>query len=332
MAGLVPATQTRRRRKLSAGGAMAMLANTVFLGGRDKPGHDDLEFWIQTAPCNEEPPLTSLAERLGHRPDAKLLIVNCDDLGSSAAANRAIADVMGKGLATSATLMVPCPWAPEGARMAKGGGIGVHLTLTAEYPGYRWRSLTAAPSLHDDEGFMPATVQEVWAKADLADVRAECRAQIDQAYAWGVDVTHLDAHMGTMQLDPRYHAIMMELAAAYRLPVRMFGLRTEEMFKVPGRAQAAAAGVLHPDYMIDLWQRPRHTLADRMAALRPGVTELFFHPVEDGPELRAYDPTHPDIRTGDYAAMLDPSFAAMVAAAGATLIDFSALRDLQRAA
>lgn len=281
--------------------------------------------------------MRSLAERLGHRPDAKLLIVNCDDLGSSASANRAIADVMARGLATSATLMVPCPWALDGVRRAaqagKGvGGIGVHLTLTAEYPGYRWRSLTAAASLHDAEGYLPATAQEVWAGADLAEVRAECRAQIEQAYAWGVDVTHLDAHMGTMQLDPRFHAILLELAARYRLPVRMFGQRTEEMFKVAGRAEAAKAGVLHPDHMIDLWQRPRHTLADRLAGLRPGLTELFLHPVEDGPELSAYDPTHPEIRTGDYAQMLDPSFAQMVHAAGATPIGFRELRDLQRAA
>ena len=280
--------------------------------------------------------MPSLAERLGYAADAKLLIVNCDDLGSSASANRAIADVMARGAATSATLMVPCPWALDGMRSAAqagkgGGGIGVHLTLTAEYPGYRWRSLTAATSLHDDEGFMPATIQEVWAKADLADVRAECRAQIDQAYAWGVDVTHLDAHMGTMQLDPRYHAIMIELAAAYRLPVRMFGQRTEAMFNVPGRAQAADAGVLHPDYMIDLWQRPRGTLAEKLAGLRPGVTELFLHPVEDGPELRAYDPTHPEIRCGDYAEMLDPSFETMIAAAGAVRISFREIRDLQRA-
>jgi predicted glycoside hydrolase/deacetylase ChbG (UPF0249 family) len=274
----------------------------------------------------------SLAERLGHPADAKLLIVNCDDLGSSASANRAVAHVMARGLATSATLMVPCPWALDGVRIAQGGGIGVHLTLTAEYPGYRWRSLTAAASLHDAEGYMPATTQEVWARADLAEVRAECRAQIDQAYAWGVDVTHLDAHMGTMQLDPRFHAILLELAADYRLPVRMFSARAEEALKVPARAEAARAGVLHPDHMIDLWQRPRHTLADRLADLRPGVTELFFHPVEDGPELAAYDPTHPEIRTGDYAQMLDPSFAEMVRAAGATLIDFRALRELQRAA
>jgi predicted glycoside hydrolase/deacetylase ChbG (UPF0249 family) len=276
--------------------------------------------------------MVSLVERLGHPPDAKLLIVNCDDLGSSASANRAIADVMARGLASDATLMVPCPWALDGVRTATAGGIGVHLTLTCEYPGYRWRSLTGAASLHDPEGFLPATTQEVWAKADLAEVEAECRAQIEQAYAWGVDVTHLDAHMGTMQLEPRYHAILVQLAAEHRLPVRMFSARAEAVVKTPARAQAAAAGVLHPDHFIDLWKRPRHTLPERLAALRPGVTELFFHPVEEGPELRAYDPIDPEVRSGDYAQMLDPSFAELVAASGATRIGFRALRDLQRAA
>ena len=275
--------------------------------------------------------MTTLAERLGYRPEEKLLIVNCDDLGSSASANRAIGDVVERGLATSATLMVPCPWALDGATKAQRGGIGVHLTLTCEYSAYRWRSLTGAASLHDAQGFMPATVQEVWEKADLADVRAECRAQIEQAYEWGVDVTHLDTHMGTMQLEPRYSAVFLQLAAEYRLPVRMFGARMEERWGFAARAPAAAAGVLHPDHMINLWARPRGTFAERMAMLRPGVTELFFHPVEDGPELRAYDPREPEIRVGDYAEMRSPAYREAIAAAGARLISFAPLRDLMRA-
>lgn len=274
--------------------------------------------------------MAGLAERLGFAPDAKLLIVNCDDLGSSASANRAIADVIHRGAATSATLMVPCPWALDGVRCAQDGGIGVHLTLTAEYPAYRWRSLTGAASLHDATGYFPATPQAVWDRADLGDVRAECRAQIEQAYAWGVDVTHLDAHMGTMQLERRYFEIFLDLAAEYRLPIRMFGARAEERLGFAARAAARAEGILCPDHMIDVWGRPRGSVAERLASLRPGVTELFLHPVEDGPELRAYDPTHPDIRVGDYAEMLSPAFGDLIDAAGARLITFAALRDLQR--
>jgi hypothetical protein len=71
-------------------------------------------------------------------------------------------------------------------------------------------------------------------------------------------------------------------------------------------------------------------VAERLSALRPGVTELFLHPVEDGPELRAYDPKEADIRVGDYAEMLSPAFGDLIEASGARLINFAALRDLQR--
>ena len=122
---------------------------------------------------------------------------------------------MRQGWATSATLMVPCPWAFEAVSQAAGLDIGVHLTLTAEYPGYRWRSLTGGASLHDADGFMPATAEAVFANADITEVRAECRAQIDQALAWGVDVTHLDSHMGTVQTDARFYDVYAQLAAEY---------------------------------------------------------------------------------------------------------------------
>lgn len=276
--------------------------------------------------------MSALVERLGHGPDAKLLIVNCDDLGSSASANRATAQAMADGLATSATLMVPCPWALDAVKRAVPGGVGVHLTLTCEYPGYRWRSLTGAASLHDDEGFMPATAQAVWDKADLDDVRAECRAQIDQAYAWGVDVTHLDAHMGTMQLEQRYAALFLELAADYRLPVRMIGASVEQRLGLSSRAPAAEMGLVFPDKLLTTWAKPaKPTFAAILEGLKPGVTEIYLHPVEDGPELRGYDPHAVQIRVDDHACLLDPDLKQMAANLGVTLIDFGPLRDLQRA-
>ena len=276
-------------------------------------------------------PKLSLAERLGYGPDEKLLIVNCDDLGSSASANRATEAALAAGLATSATLMVPCPWALDGVRRGAGGGIGVHLTFTCEYPGYRWRSLTNAACLHDDQGYMPATPQPVWAAADLDAVRAECRAQIDQAYAWGVDVTHLDAHMGTMQLEPRFAAIFLEMAAAYDLPVRMIGASVEQRLGLDSRGPAAELGLVFPDKLVTTWAKPaKPTFAAILEGLRPGVTEIYLHPVEDGPELRDYDPNAPQIRIDDHACLLDPDLRARVDELGIHLIDFKPLRDLQR--
>ena len=276
--------------------------------------------------------MPSLVERLGYGPDAKLLIVNCDDLGSSAAANSATEQALAAGVATSATLMVPCPWALDGARRAKAGGIGVHLTLTCEYPGYRWRALTGAVSLHDAEGYMPTKPQVVWQNADLDAVRAECRAQIDQAYAWGVDVTHLDAHMGTMQTEPRFATLFLELAAAYKLPVRMVGASYEQRMGFASREPAAALGLLYPDKLLTTWGKPsKPTFAAILERLEPGVTEVYLHPVEDGPELRAYDPDNPQIRVDDHSCLLDPIFKTQMAELGIELINFAPLRDLQRA-
>ena len=259
----------------------------------------------------------SLAERLGHPADARLLIVNCDDLGSSHAANIATLRAFDAGVATSATLMVPCPWARE---------------ATCEYPGYRWRSLTGAASLHDADGFMPATIAEVFERADADDVRAECRAQIDQARAWGVDPTHLDSHMGTVQLHGPFFDIYLDLAADYGLPLRMAGRREDERLGFAGRARAADRGLIFPENFISPWPRDtRQVMSDRLPGLAGGVSEIYAHPADDGAELRGYDPDHPQIRANDAVVLSDPAIAQLIRRSGITPISFRPLRDLQRA-
>jgi predicted glycoside hydrolase/deacetylase ChbG (UPF0249 family) len=274
----------------------------------------------------------SLAERLGYAADARLLIVNCDDLGSSHAANVAIEESIRRGFATSATLMVPCPWAFEAATSLADLDVGVHLTLTAEYPGYRWRSLTGAASLHNAEGFLPLTTEEVFAKAELGDVRAECRAQIDQALAWGVDVTHLDTHMGAVQTDPRFFLIYIELAADYDLPLRMAGVSGERALGFECRRPAADLGCVFTDHFISPpWGKPtRPVLLDRLPRLRAGVSEIYLHPVADGRELRGYDKQAADVRAGDHANLLDDELRAILEDQRVRLISFRPLRDLQR--
>ena len=275
----------------------------------------------------------SLVERLGYPADTRLVILNCDDIGSSHSANVASLEAMEKGVASSATLMVPCPWAKEAAAMFKGLDVGVHLTLTAEYRNYRWRSLTGAASLHDADGTLPRTTAEVWGKADLGDVRRELRAQIDQALAWGVDVTHLDSHMGTNQTEARFYEIYLELAADYRLPLRMADARAEARLGFPVRGPAAKLGLVHPDHFRFRWgDSTAAALAEHIPKLAPGVAEFIFHPAQDGPELRAYDLEAPHVRIGDHACAIDPATRALLERENVQTISFRPLRELQRAA
>jgi hypothetical protein len=274
----------------------------------------------------------TLAQKLGYAPDARLLIVNCDDIGSSHAANVASEVAMRHGLATSATLMVPCPWAREAVERFHDLDTGVHLTLTSEYPTYRWRSLTGAPSLCDDQGFLPRTAEVLWKQADPVDVEAECRAQIDQALAWGVDVTHLDNHMGTLQLNARLFPIYVKLAREYRLPLRMASQSGDARLGFGGRAQCDAAGVLHPDHFSFQWgTRTADTFARYLDAPRTGVLETVLHPVRPGEELDAYDAKEKWIREHDAAVGVDDVLKEKLDTAGIKRISFRPLRDAMRA-
>jgi chitin disaccharide deacetylase len=277
--------------------------------------------------------VTALAERLGHGPDARLVILNCDDLGSSHAANLGVYEALRLGAATSATLMVPCPWAREAASRYRGEDVGVHLTLNAEYDLYRWGPITHAPSLLDGDGGFPRTLDDVWDHADLEEVRRELRAQVERAILWGFDVSHLDSHMGTLQLRPEFFDIYLDLAVEFGLPIRLSGASTERIVGFPFRRLAEDEGVVFPDHFVLVTGvGSRRSIERAISDLRPGVTELYVHPAQDTPELRALAP--------DWAARVDDldfvtgdgGLRSMFDRIGATRIGFRELRDLQRAA
>jgi len=275
--------------------------------------------------------MPTLAERLGYAADAKLLIVNADDLGFCHSANVGVFDALRTGLVTSASLMVPAPWAREAAARYRGEDVGVHLTVNAEWELYRWGPVTHAPSLLGGEGGFPRTVEDVWDHADLDEVRRECRAQIERAILWGFDVSHLDAHMGALQLRPEFFDVYLDLAVEFRLPLRMLGPAMEDIVGFPARQVAEEAGVVFTDQMLFYsGVGARKLLGDQLSRLAAGVTEVHLHPAVDSPELRAI--------AGDWAARVDDhrlvcddeALRRAVDDAGATLIGFRALRQLAR--
>ncbi|HEU5302766.1 MAG TPA: polysaccharide deacetylase family protein [Acidimicrobiia bacterium] len=277
--------------------------------------------------------MTTLVERLGHAADAKLVIINCDDLGSSRSANVATYDSLRNGAASSASLMVPCPWARDAAAGYRGDDVGVHLTLNSEWETYRWAPITQAPSLLDGDGGFPRTLEDSWDHADLDEVRRELRAQVERAILWGFDVTHLDSHMGTLQLRADFFDAYLELAVEFDLPLRMGPAGGERVVGFPYRELARAEGIVFPDHFVLYSGVGGRRHAERaLFDLRPGVTEIYFHPAIDTDELRA---SHPDWagRVEDHAFLChDPSLRDLLDRAGAQVIGFRELRDVQRSA
>ncbi|QXC61450.1 polysaccharide deacetylase family protein [Aquihabitans sp. G128] len=276
--------------------------------------------------------MTELAERLGYAADARIVIINCDDLGSSHAVNAGVYESLRTGLATSATIMVPAPWSREAASRYRGEDVGVHLTLNAEYDRYRWGPITRAPSLLDGDGGFPRTLEDLWDHADLDESRRELRAQIERAILWGFDISHLDSHMGALQLRPEFFDIYLDLALEFALPIRLSGGDTERAVGFPFRALAAEEGVLFPDHFAYANGVGSRRVIERVVHdLRPGVTELYLHPALDTPEQRAYD-DHWANRVDDHHLLcFDRELPEMLRRAGVELIGFRPLRDLQRA-
>jgi chitin disaccharide deacetylase len=247
------------------------------------------------------PPVADKLRRLGYPPEARLLIVHIDDLGMCQAANAATFEALEHGLATSTSLLVPCPWAFDAAQYLAAHpqlDVGVELALTSEWRSYRWRPLLGAgrcPSLVDADGFLPRHHDTVFRQADLAEARAEAEAQIQQAYAWGLDPTHLNGHMGTFSSDPRYLALLVELARKYRLPLHLMPPRLREARGQSGDyAQLDLAGLWTIDDRCGIaLQTPEALygpLVEHLRTLRPGVTELTLHAAVATPEVRAITP------------------------------------------
>lgn len=274
---------------------------------------------------------SSLAERLGYSPDDRIVIVSCDDLGSCHSANIGVYEALRSGVATCASVMVPAPWARHAAEMYRGEDIGVHITLNAEHPLYRWGPITHAPSLLSGEGGFPRDVDDLWEHADPSEVLRECRAQIERASLWGFDVTHLAPHLSVITLRPEFFDIYLELAAEFRLPIRLPSTMTAEQAGFPFRKLAADEGIVFPDHFDHDW-RPgsRERVYEAFRSLEPGVTEIHVQPTIDTPEVRALSQWAEEWIDDLRLMTQDETLRELILESGAIMIGYRELRDAMR--
>lgn len=284
----------------------------------------------------------SLAQRLGYKATDRILIINGDDVGMCHPANVATIECQEKGLMRTGTIMVPCPWFPEIAAYAKEHperDFGIHLCHTSEWKKYRWGPVAdraQVPGLIDPQGYLWPEPEDVYAHSSPEQALIEGRAQIKRALAFGVDVTHIDSHMGTLQLQPDYVKVYLQLAEEFDLPVRMASRETLDRFG-QGRIRDAfaAKGILFPDYFVydelkDEAKNVKEFWLNIVKNLKPGITELYIHAALLTDELKVITGTWAT-RSKEYEVFThDPDMKKLVADEKIILIGYRPLRDLQR--
>ena len=284
----------------------------------------------------------TLAEKLGYSKTDRLLIVNCDDVGMCHAANLAAEEGMTKGNITSGSVMVPCPWFLEIVDRAKENpnlDLGVHLTQTAEWQYYRWGPVASSEKvkgLIDKQGYLCRSIEEIYQFATPEEALIESRAQIQKALDAGIPVTHIDSHMGTMQLHPEYAKMYLQLAVEFNLPVRMASPSTAEKMGQPNiRNEFAETGIVFTDYFIyeELQQYGDDVEGfwkEIIKNLKPGVTELFIHASVPGEEIQSITNSW-KTRNAEYETFVhDKEIAQLLKDENIILIGYKPLFDLQR--
>lgn len=297
----------------------------------------------------------------------KYLIINADDFGMCNASIQAVSSLFKneKSALTSSTIMAPCGWAPKACEFAKSNpdlAIGVHLTLTSEWGGYRWSPVNKniRSTLCDDEGYMWHESVDVEKNADLDEVEAEIRAQIEKCKKLGLNPSHIDNHMGSLYgiETGRFELLKLtfEIAGEYGLPFRcpseflpemldnsMLDIKigensVGEMFEqLVGYANSL--GVAMPDYLIpnewndgpqcESYENFREYIYELYKSFPNGVTETYMHPALECDELKNITGCWRN-RVWEYNILNDPATRQHIEANGIKLITYRDLAKMRK--
>ena len=291
----------------------------------------------------------TLAESLGLAPDARIAVIHVDDVGMCHGANKAYLDLFRSGGVTTGAVMVPCPWFMEIAEAAAADrtlDLGVHLTLTAEWPHYRWRPISTsskASGLLDDDGYLPRNCLELRKRLVPEAAGIEMRAQVERALAADIDATHIDTHMGAAFI-PELFPIYLAIGREYDLPVLLprdldsyLGvLKIGDVDRDAVEKAVAAADALGVPVVDRFRMTPFGTSEDTETAYRrlltgdrTGLTYVALHCNAPG-DIEIIVPPRAHWRTDEYRLFGSGQTQQWLQEAGITTIGYRPLRNLYR--
>jgi predicted glycoside hydrolase/deacetylase ChbG (UPF0249 family) len=288
-------------------------------------------------------------QKLGFSENDRVVIIHTDDIGMCHAAVQAFKDLWNFGTITSGAVMVPCPWFPAVAQMCRQNpemDMGVHATLNAEWESYRWSPLSSrdpASGLLDADGYFHQWQPAVYENARPEAVEMEVNAQIERALAVGIDVTHVDSHMGTI-MSPLFIQSYIQAAASRGLPNMLpridakgmdFMTISENERKIyePIMHQLLEAGIPMLEGLIAMpLDEPtgQIEIGKRLLGNLPvGITHFILHPSIDTAELRSIAPDW-ESRVANYNTFISDELKTFIEREDIKPIGYRQIRDAMR--
>lgn len=281
---------------------------------------------------------SSIIEKMGYEVDDIVVITHIDDIASSHSANVASFECLDFGVAKCGSIISVSSWLMEVTKIYKQNkdyDLGVHLTLTSEYDTYRWRPLNTSnqdSGLFDSEGYLWRTSQEAIANAKSNAVELEMRAQIDTVINNGIDITHIDTHMGTV-ISPKFIRSYLNLSKEYRIPAFFPRVPKKQLEKFISMNDIESEKYPFIDHLrfgsLEYEEDKIKFYCDMFNSLKPGLTHLLFHPAKLSPELKAIGHT-PDERNQDYEAFTSQRLKDYVESLDIHLIGYRDIRKFIR--
>jgi predicted glycoside hydrolase/deacetylase ChbG (UPF0249 family) len=270
---------------------------------------------------------------LGYPEDARLLLVNADDLGMYQAINEGVVRAIQDGIVQSTSLMVPCPGAARAMQLLKENldiSFGGHLSIICDIDHYLWHPLVAkerVPSLLDENGnfYSIERMSDMLALAKVDELETEFRAQIEAVLTSGLKPDHLDWHCLHSGGRADIFYMTMELAKEYGLAVRIGSQ--------PFIEQVQKQGLPTNDY--DLLDSFDLNLTDKSARyiqmlrdLPVGLSEWAVHPSTGSDESQSIDPGGWQVRRTDFDFVISPEAREVIQEEGIILIDYKLLQKV----
>lgn len=284
--------------------------------------------------------------------DKKYLIINADDFGSCYGSNEATEILFNLDCITSCTLMVTCAWAEDGIIRAKNNPkmkVGLHTTLTAEWDCVKWGPVSRGnvSSLLDKNGYFFAKCSDLLESATQDAIFEELEAQINWMLSRGYEPTHIDNHMGSLYgtCGKPYVKEALDFCSKYNKPFRLPRNISKEMWPVSDeliemqkQADQYAKHLNVPilDYLLsynfpsnkdDSYETIKSNYIKIINNIKPGVSELFMHPMVDTPDGRASVSSW-QMRKWEFKVLQDDDFKRAIKDNGITLIGWEDIKNL----